>query len=82
MSVVDPWVNRENFDRIQLGMTMDVVEGILGGPGEEQYASSSFGDGYIWYTEAPMAWSGEPGNVVLRFQDGVVTTKACTEGLP
>lgn len=79
---VDPWVNRENYERIEEGMTMQQVEAILGGPGELRTESRYFGDMYVWMTEGPATGSGEPGGIYVSFMDGVVSTMAASDGLP
>jgi hypothetical protein len=54
----DPGISKEEFDKIQAGMTYEEVVEIIGGEGELNSESGSKGDQY--YT-AMYTWNGESG---------------------
>jgi hypothetical protein len=58
-------VTSENFHRLKYGLTVRQVEGVFGGPGEEQW-SYSFG--------FDMAWEGPTVHVILSFCNGGLVT--------
>ncbi|HEF5065752.1 hypothetical protein [Bacillus paramobilis] len=67
-------INKEEFVKIQNGMTLDEVRNIIGNEGELQ---SEAGEGE--YKSSIYGWEGERGygsNASVTFQDGKVTGKA------
>ncbi|WP_242278567.1 hypothetical protein [Bacillus cereus group sp. BfR-BA-01313] len=67
-------INKEEFVKIQNGMTLDEVRAIIGNEGELQ---SEAGEGE--YKSSIYGWEGERGygsNASVTFQDGKVTGKA------
>ncbi|HHY66103.1 MAG TPA: DUF3862 domain-containing protein [Alicyclobacillus sp.] len=67
-------ITKEEFDKIQTGMTYDQVVQIIGGPGE---LLSEAGDGE--YKMQMYKWDGEKGfgsNANVSFQGGKVVAKA------
>jgi hypothetical protein len=55
-------VNRDNFDKIQSGMTHDDVTAILGEPTPQPQASPFFSDGW------EETWSDGPSTILVRFK--------------
>ncbi|MFK7678783.1 hypothetical protein ACI3ER_12135 [Bacillus sp. Wb] len=64
----DPGISKEEFDKIQNGMTVDQVVEIIGGEGELQSETGAQGDQF--YTSM-YGWEGESGlgaNAIIMFQ--------------
>ncbi|WP_425203650.1 hypothetical protein [Priestia megaterium] len=64
----DPGISKEEFDKIQNGMTVEEVVSIIGGEGELQSETGAQGDQF--YTSM-YGWEGESGlgaNAIIMFQ--------------
>jgi hypothetical protein len=65
-------ISLDEFNQIQNGMTVEQVDGIIGGPGKVS-SSSQIGDSehvnYQW------AGKGLGDNAIISFQDGIVVAK-------
>ncbi|MGG4434561.1 hypothetical protein AAXE64_08365 [Priestia megaterium] len=64
----DPAISKEEFDKIQNGMTLDQVIEVIGGEGELQSETGAQGDQF--YTSM-YGWEGESGlgaNAIIMFQ--------------
>jgi hypothetical protein len=64
---MDP-INAATFNRIQVGMTQQEVENILGGPGGEiqEEIQGHFVPGQ--WTGSPTVWYGRQNAIIIRFQ--------------
>lgn len=81
-----PTLTQETFDQVQVGMTLEQVEEVLGGPGEKEVAGG-FGAtsaGITTYTsseglsEQVYVWKERARGgveVIVKFKDGKVVTK-------
>jgi hypothetical protein len=73
-SASDHRITKENFDRIQPGMSKEQVEAVFGGDLAKGFSSA--GPATVWYSEAGLD-SLRPGNViVVSFEEGKVTSKS------
>src|SRR5438105_2718516 len=79
MGVVGAWlvaplsrINRENFERIHKGMTIDEVRAVLGEP-EPIIAEFMIGDA-DWLVH-PQCWRDGPNIIAASFRDGTVYAK-------
>ena len=64
-----PGVNKANFDRIQIGMTLDEVEQILGRPKDERWTRD-----FVWVGDKDAEGIPE-AYIYIDFTDGLVTHK-------
>lgn len=68
-------INKDNFDRIKTGMSLQDVVNILGNPSSS--ASISFGPS----TVASVRWENRNGTITVQFFNGVVKIKQFIEGV-
>ena len=71
----DGKVSKDNFDKIQIGMTMEEVQDILG-EGEKGSAGFEFGDAEM--SGAVYTWAEGDKRIVVTFKDGKVIQKMQT----
>lgn len=71
-------VTQENYDRIETGMTVDDVVGILGASTTSELKSVSIGD--MKFEAGPVTWESGDATIVVTFAQGKVVTKM-SEGL-
>jgi hypothetical protein len=67
-------VSKSNFDKVQNGMTMAEVEGILGKGTEQAGVAGAIGD--LAGSGKVMTWTDGEKSITVTFVDGKVTAKA------
>jgi len=66
---------KENFDRLEFGMTYSQAEEIMGGPGYLSFEYVAFSGLEPYYWSKSYQWDGESGSVELRFFNGELEIK-------
>ncbi len=69
-------VTRENYDRIETGMTREQVEEILGPPTDTDVGSANFGD--VGISAGSVVWKEDGRSITITFLNDEVLTKSAS----